>query len=241
MTTACQGGVMRMIFFLIFLLSLVSCSQEDSAYVQTEGINARFEVIADTNNNTICKAVFRVGNGGIGGTYLELSGGDAVYCNGNKMYKREFLGAIEYRANVNYLPGMDYVFEFRRPEETHYANVRMPSAPVITSPSNYQYLAKNQMVQIRWQQEHSSKVWVSLASKEQYVHQNGIDYRNRTIGQSQSPEIGQMNLMPNFNFYAGNINSFVIVERTKYGSTPSALDGSISAKNSSRVDFTFID
>ncbi len=60
---------------------LSGCSTTDSENVRTQGIRAEIRVIAtssDVANNAIVEAHLYVGSGGVGGTLIEISDGDAL-------------------------------------------------------------------------------------------------------------------------------------------------------------------
>jgi len=231
------------ISFLLTSLLTSSCAKTLSENIETEGLYTIFEVVADDNHNTYCKAIFRVGDGGIGGAYVEPSSDDKVFCNGRRMYKTEFAGIIEYRASASFNENSEYVFEFTRPEEFHAASVYLPRSIEIISPMlNEQLeLEQNEAIEIQWFNDTNSSIDINLEVYDAYANSNGTHSSYRSVRQSQSPEVGVAYMSNSFNFEEINTTyGRINMTRTKVGHHPFSMSGTTSATIKTNRDISFI-
>lgn len=139
------------IFILLTLSfsSLISCSNTKSDNVKTSGIHATFSVEGNNQNSVNCQATLQVG--GATGTYLDLTSGDSVTCNGNSMSRSELLGIITYSATVPYQVGSTYTIVLTRTGENPYSSsVVLPEAISNVSPSSAISQQKGSAINVSW-------------------------------------------------------------------------------------------
>lgn len=128
---------------------LGGCQSTNSENVKTPGMAATFRITDDGSGSAAAHAQLKIGS-----TFIDLSGGDALYCDNVKMGKSEgLLNEINYDATVARLvPGQSYVFEFLRPatSESHLSFAIAPDPVVISVPSNGASVSSRLPVSVAW-------------------------------------------------------------------------------------------
>ena len=128
---------------------LGGCQSTNSENVKTPGMAATFRTTDDIIGTVAAHAELKIGS-----TYIDLSGGDALYCDNVKLGKSEgLLSEIDYDATVARLaPGQSYVFEFRRPStsESHLSYAIAPDPVVIAAPSNGAIVRSTAPLSVAW-------------------------------------------------------------------------------------------
>lgn len=138
-----------LILFALSLGSIISCSKTNSDNVKTSGIHATLSVEGNNQNSVTCKATLQVG--GSTGTYLDLTSGDTITCNGNSMSRSELLGIITYSATVPYQAGSTYTIVLTRTGEDPYSSsVVLPEAISNVSPSAAISQQKGSAISVSW-------------------------------------------------------------------------------------------
>lgn len=219
----------------------VSCAKTDSDNIKTSGFYADYQVRTQASNSSIavCSASFRVE---AGGTFIDLSSGDFVTCNGQSMSRSEVLGMVTYTANVAATVGGTYALVLTRAGESPYtANVTLPSAVVPTSPANGTSSSKGSALNFSWTPSANSSDAMLVST----VKVTGGDTKcpETSYFDDTAPENGvgsfsasQMSL--GVNGTAGACAMKVVWERRRTGVMPTGLNGVINAIQEANVSIT---
>lgn len=200
-----------------------------------------FEVTQNSENNILCRAVFKAGDGGIGGTYLELTGDDEIFCNNIPLQKFELAGIVEYKANVGESSSNNYDFQFNREGESYTSHATIPPRPIISSPEQGVQLQKTEIVSILWDYHPGTNVDITLSYAQDYHNENGSHHKSGGIHRYQTPETGSQNISPTFEFAAGDAYGEVQIKRYQTGSHDPSLNGRTEGSSITKTSFTFID
>lgn len=93
--------IVNFLFFGSLTILATSCAKTESENVSTKGIYASFGLLGNNVNSVNCSVQLQVG--GPTGTFLDLSSGDSITCNGsNTMLRSELAGIITYSATLPY-------------------------------------------------------------------------------------------------------------------------------------------
>lgn len=112
-------------FMLLTLALNTGCAMTASSNVKSQAIYA-INTVTQANGQTTCVATLHVG--GETGTYIDLDGGDQIYCNGAKMNRRSNIAnQVWYEVNVAYLPGSTYRIRLDRSNESMSSEIKLPS------------------------------------------------------------------------------------------------------------------
>lgn len=157
----------------LFTMALVGCQSANSENVRTPGIAANFRV-TDQNSGTVAAHVELK----IGSTYIDLSGGDTLSCDGVKLGKREgLLNEVLYDASVpRRQPGDRYVFEFRRPDfaESHSSYAVAPDPVVISAPGNGAIVSSKSAVSVAWTAAVQGSIGISVTGSGVHNQSYGV-------------------------------------------------------------------
>lgn len=126
------------------------CAKTDSDNIKTSGFYADYTVKTLASNSSVatCSATFRVE---AGGTYIDLSSGDTVTCNGQSMSRSEILGIVTYSANLTATAGATYTIVLTRAGESPYSSsVTLPEAVSPTSPAQGASAVKGNALSFSW-------------------------------------------------------------------------------------------
>jgi hypothetical protein len=155
---------------LALAIALSACKSTNSENVRTPGIAVDYRVTDNQFGTVSASAVMKIGS-----TYIDLSGGDALYCEGVKMGKAEGgLREVMYAANLNRLvPGDSYEFQLYRPatRETHFSYAIAPEPVVITAPSSGESVSSRLPLSV---------VWTAAAQGNMSVHVTGSSVRSQS-------------------------------------------------------------
>ena len=142
-------------------LFLGGCQSTNSENVKTPGIAATFRITDDYSGGAAAHAQLKIGS-----TYVDLSGGDALYCDNVKLGKSEgLLNEINYDTTVpRLIPGESYVFEFLRPTtaESHLSYAIAPDPVVISVPSNGASVSSKLPVSVAWKTSAMGSISLSV-------------------------------------------------------------------------------
>lgn len=180
---------MNNVAYLIAMVSLattsVACQSANSENVKTPGIAASFRMTDSLSGAVAAHAELMIGS-----TYIDLSGGDSLSCDGIKLGKHEgLLNDILYDANVpRRQPGDSYAFEFRRPDfgETHLSYAVAPDPVVISAPSNGASVSAKSSISVAWATAAQGSISISVSG-------SGVQNRAYGVGADR----GTYTIMPN--------------------------------------------
>jgi hypothetical protein len=224
---------------LLFLFS--GCAQSESAAIATSEMVATYELKGD-GGRLECNATFNVG--GTFGTYLELTGDDEAWCgDGERAVKLKkldsFLGAVSYTggSELRYEPGRTYTFTFKRTAaNTFNSTVILPEPVTITAPTPNNLYKKGGTLYTVWNAGSGSLIDILLSWRHQSeTHSQRVESRDTGTYVFSAFDTNLQNAK-------GDVPTSVTVTRINRGSHTSGLKGgSISAKQSQTVSFTFVD
>ncbi|WP_455220389.1 hypothetical protein [Kaarinaea lacus] len=145
------------LFILCCSSILTGCARTESENITSHGIHADIQVSAGGNGTTEVEAQLTVGRG-VGGTLLELSGGDRLLAHANgitqQMVKDEDLLAITYKTSFNFNDAdTQFRVEFDRSEEVSAPNsvVTLPLPPNITMPVQGETILQGADLTVAWE------------------------------------------------------------------------------------------
>lgn len=217
----------------------ISCSNTNSDNVKTSGFYVTYTVRGNNQNSVSCTATLQVG--GSTGTYLDLSGGDSVTCNGNSMSRSEFLGMITYSATVPYSVGGTYTVVLNRSGETPYSSTAvLPEAIANMNPSSATSYTKGNPISPSWTSSASAldgmvvTLNYSAGGSSYSYQQNDTAPENGVVGFSS----GQTQLTP---AVAGPWTGSIEYSRRRTGSMAVGLSGTITASQVATVSVTLTD
>jgi hypothetical protein len=149
------------------------CQSTNSENVKTAGMAATFRTTDALSGNVAAHAQFKIGS-----SYIDLSGGDALYCDGIKLGKSEgAFNEINYDATVpRRTPGDVYVFEFVRPAtgEDHASYAIAPEPVVITAPSNGTLATSAVPLVVRWAVATQGGISISVTGPDVTTHRYSV-------------------------------------------------------------------
>lgn len=209
----------------------INCAKTDSDNIKTSGFYANLQVKSSASNPSVavCSASFQVESGG---TFIDLSSGDVVTCNGQSMARSELLGIVSYTANLTATVGGTYTIVLTRSGESPYsASVTLPEAVVATSPANNYSGTKGTSLSFSWtSSSNSSDSMFVMASS---VTSGDNKCPTTAMFTDSAPENGagsfsasEMSLPATG--VAGACAMTMTWQRTRLGSMPSGLKGTIS-------------
>lgn len=220
-------------------LLLVSCSKTESDNVKTSGFYVTYSVQGNNQNSVSCTATFQVG--GSTGTYLDLSSGDTITCNGNSMSRSEFLGMITYTATVPYSVGGTYTLVLSRTGESAYSSsVVLPEAIAGMNPSSATSYTKGTGLSAAWTPSSNAADGMNVylrytaAGTGYYYSQNDTSPENGVVGFSSA----ETQLQPPV---AGTWSGSIEYSRTRAGTMATELSGTITAYQEVTVSISLVD
>lgn len=226
---------------LISLLGM-GCANTESDNVKTAGFYADYNVLTQATNPTVavCSATFRVE---AGGTFINLSSGDSVTCNGQAMSRSEIFGMVSYTVNLPATVGGVYTVVLTRAGESPYsASVTLPNPVSITSPANNFATTKGAPLNFSWTTNGAAEDSMRVST----VNANATADRTCPFSASyydSSPENGtgsfnasEMSLQQDG--VAGVCSMKVTFDRTRYGAMSSRLKGQINSTQQASVTIT---
>jgi len=204
------------------------CQSTNSENVKTAGIAAAFRTTDALSGNVAAHAQFKIGS-----SYIDLSGGDALYCDGVKLGKSEgAFNEINYDATVaRRAPGDLYVFEFVRPNtgEDHASYAIAPQPVVITAPSNGTTALSSAPLVVSWAAATQGGISISVTG-------SGVNSRLYSV----SADGGTYTIAANDLRCADNLtacNGALTVTRTVVGSgDPDFESASVESISSASLD-----
>jgi len=193
----------------------LACQSTNSENVKTPGIAATFRTTDDSSGTVAAHAQLRVGS-----TYIDLSGGDALFCDNVKLGKSEgLLNEINYDAAVARLtPGASYVFEFRRPasSESRLSYAIAPDPVVIAAPGNGGMVSSQAPLPVAWTPAAMGGISISVTG-------SGVQNRSYAVG----PDHGTYTIPANALLCENNLgpcSGVLTVTRTVVGSGDPAFE-----------------
>jgi hypothetical protein len=178
-----------------FALGVVSlgCQSANSENVKTPGIAASFRVTDALSGGVAAHVELKIGS-----TYIDLSGGDALFCDGVKLGKSEgLLNEVLYDATVSRrTPGDSYVFEFRRPDppEDHLSYAFSPEPVVISVPSNGAVISSKSATSVAWATAAQGSIGISVTGSGVHNKYYGVGADRGTFTIPQNDLICEENL-----------------------------------------------
>lgn len=148
---------------LILLITFTGCSSTTSDNIKTSGMYALFTIEAKYGKESVdARASLQVG--GITGSYIELIGDDAIYCDDVKLsIRKPGIGIIDY---VGTLPskkaGEKYVFKFKRKDEEHIIEVTQLQVVNIKRPVQSEIFKIGQDITVQWEPKSTENINLSL-------------------------------------------------------------------------------
>lgn len=216
---------------VILAAIVVGCAKTDSSNIKTSGFYADYAVktLATSPSVATCTATFRVE---AGGTYIDLSSGDTVTCNGQSMARSELFGIVTYSANLTATVGATYTIVLTRSGEVPYsASVTLPEAVSPTSPANNASGAKGSVLNFSWTTSSSSTDAMTVSASSVTSGDNKCP--TMAYFQDSAPENGvgsfsasEMSLPATG--IAGACSMNITWQRRRPGIMPSGLKGDIS-------------
>jgi hypothetical protein len=231
------------ILLLISALFLfVGCAKTNSDNVKTSGIYATYRVVGNNQNSATCTVQFQVG--GATGTFLNLSSGDTVTCDGQSMVRSEIAGIITYSASVAYQAGKAYNVDFSRPNEgTYTSTVVLPSEINGISVAQNSSFQKGTAITPTWTA--SGNFLESMLVELNYcttANSNCYRYQKNDTAPEAGSGIGfssnETQVTPNV---AGTWNGSLTFRRYLNGSMDASLSGSIQAEQKRTIDILLND
>ena len=207
---------------------LGGCQSTNSENVKTPGMAATFRATDDTIGTVAAHAQLKIGS-----TYIDLSGGDAIFCDNVKLGKSEgAFNEIDYEATIARLaPGQSYVFEFRRPatSESHLSYVIAPDPVVIAAPGNGSIVSSKAPLSVAWTAAAMGGISISVTG-------SGVRGRSYSVGSDQgSYTIPANDLVCGDNLVA--CSGVLTVTRTVVGSgDPDFESADVKSITSANVD-----
>jgi hypothetical protein len=142
--------------------------------VKPPGIAASFRVTDQLSGPVAAHAELKIGS-----TYIDLSGGDTLSCDGIKLGKHEgLLNEVLYDGSVTRRqPGDSYVFEFRRPDfaESHLSYAVAPDPVVISVPGNGAVVSAKSPISVAWTTAAQGSIGISVTG-------SGVHNRSYGVG-----------------------------------------------------------
>jgi len=156
-----------LIFMVICAAFISGCSTTESENVRTQGIRAEIRVIAtssDVANDATVEVFLHVGSGGVGGTLVEISGGDTLraYLDGEAygLTKTSDLFGVYYAATLpTSSVNTQYKVSFERDEgvSATESSVMLPEPFEITSDTSIS-TTKSATLDITWSPQGAGKL-----------------------------------------------------------------------------------
>jgi hypothetical protein len=158
---------------LAFATFIAACQSANSENIKTPGIAASFRITDNKSGTAAAHAELKIGS-----TYIDLSGGDALLCNGIKLAKSEgVLNEIRYDATVARLsPGGSYEFDFNRPSsgESHASYAVAPEPVLITAPANGTLVSAKAPLSVSWQAAAQGSIGISMVGSGVHTRTYGV-------------------------------------------------------------------
>lgn len=224
---------------VVGILIICSCSKTESSYVETEGFYVSYSVVGNNQNSATCTVTFQVG--GPTGTYLDLSSGDSITCDGSSMARSEFLGIVSYTANVSYRPQGQYELIFNREGEGNYiSTLTLPEPITGMVPSSSQTYQKANPISVLWNTSSNSEDGMraylnySAGTTSYTFSKNDTSPESGSLGFSSTETQTQI---PSSGTWTGSIK----LSRYLSGSMASGLSGTIVGKQETSVSIQLID
>ncbi len=175
------------VFMLVFAALLSGCSTTESENIRTQGIRAEIRVIAtgsDVASDALVEAHLYVGSGGIGGTLIEISNGDALqaYLDGEAygLNKTSDLFGVYYSATLPTASvNTQYKVSFERDEgiSATESTVMLPEAFEITSDTSIS-ATNSATLDITWSPQGTGKLTLIYS----FSCQGGTDQSSDDFG-----------------------------------------------------------
>ena len=224
----------------MLLLIIQGCAKTNSDNVKTSGFYATYKITANNQNSATCTSTFQVG--GLTGTYLDLSAGDSITCDGQAMSRSDFAGIVTYSAIVAYQVGKTYNFVLMRVGEGSYtSSAVLPAVISGNSPSGNPSIHKGSPINLLWTV--SNNVFDSMditlsystgTSSYSYYKSDSFPELGSGLGFGSS----ETQVSP---AVAGNWLGSITFKRRQSGTMDVLLSGTVEAVQELKVDLTLID
>ena len=151
-------NALRNLSFASIICVVCGCTSTTSENVTTQGISADIDVQADGSGRTFVTVKLEVGNGGVGGTSLQLSSGDSLTARANGIQQTltedsSIFGEFSYVTNFNF-DDANTVFTVSLVRNNGVSapnsTVALPDGFVISSPTPNNVFGTNDVVPVIW-------------------------------------------------------------------------------------------
>ena len=204
--------------FLLGLIFVLGCGGDVEKKVDTAHMVSDFAATRN-KNSVICSAAFHENSRA--GAFLELTGGDQVWCQGNMMVKKQDAKTIWYETEVALEQNEQYTLSFRRPGEKPYlALVSLPSAVKILKPHQGEKLEKGRDITIEVTPGEKNLDTTVLHFNK---NEDGViePHSDKTAGDVTSHKIDRSHT----NTKGSGAVAEIIIKRMRAGTQPTALTG----------------
>jgi hypothetical protein len=232
---------MKHLILILLSILFISCAKTESEFVQTSGIHTQFEVIKDADGDIECRATFQVGDG-VGGTYLDLTGDDEVYCNGVKLRRSNLFGIVDYRANISANRNNSYHFKFKRDGESYESITELPADVTFISPNPYERVKKDEPLSVEWFRDMNNEAAITVQHYQVLSNDKNQQQKSSHYTKYQRPEVGYITFDNVLDFQGtGQVDGQVTITRTRKGRQAPGLNGVVRGKVIDKNSFYFVD
>ncbi len=159
--------------FILCFIAASGCTSTSSENVTTQGISADIDIYADGAGRTFVSVDLRVGDGGLGGTSLQLGPNDSLIATANGVQRTlsedsSIFGEYSYFTTFNFDDGNTvFTVALDRTNGTSApnSNVMLPEGFAISSPTITDVFGSNDAIPIVWSPSGTSiapEVFVTL-------------------------------------------------------------------------------
>ncbi len=229
---------------LLVLVSILiqSCAKTNSDNIKTSGFYAEYSVSVDSSSPTVAKCVasFRVESGG---TFIDLTTGDTVTCNGQAMSRSEIAGMVSYTVNLTGTVGATYTVLLTRSGESPYsATVTLPDPITTISPVNGASASKGAGLSFSWTPSSNASDAMLVSTTSVTGGDTNCPYSASYSNPAPESGVGSFSAMqmalPTATGTAGACSLKVSWQRQRPGTMPSGLKGSVTAVQNTSVGIT---
>ncbi len=167
-----------------FIALLTGCAKSKSEDIRTTGLYVQYHATAAENRGSVSASV-TIQVGGPTGTYVDLSGSDKIFCNGQEMDRSNLFNMITYTKTLPYQSHGLYEFVLKREGEADKtARVTLPDVVDISQPQNMEASRIGDPLFVRWNRG-SDKTVIDLTKS----NDGGADFHS-----TQDPDIGELTI-----------------------------------------------
>lgn len=233
--------IMHKIVLVPLLVLASACSKSSSTSVDTSEIYLNADITGNSSNSVSCSASLHVG--GLTGTYIELSGSDAIYCSDGTTEKEmdantSVIGSVTYSASgLAYSTTATYTVRLRHSGSDYSATAQLPTALAITAPTAGATQTKNTAMTVTWTAATSDRIRLVVD------YASGTSSGSFELPLESDDGTAQFAASSTAISITGNVASTLTGTRTISGSAmPSGIKGgTIEGHQEKSVTFTLVD